>query len=135
VRHDSRSRRASQRLARRRRAFSDTTLDRLGLQRLQGKYGQAMADADSTPPPPTEPATQPSALDIVRNPDLSLDEKRSILMNRAFDEYEHGERANGASETRWLRLREIEQALLELERGSRQAVVSEGPTPCERCSF
>jgi hypothetical protein len=119
VRHDFRSRQASQRLARRRRAFSDTTLDRLGLHALQGKYGQAMADTDATPPAPTEPAARPSALDVVRNPDLSLDEKRSILMNRAFDEYEHGERAIGASETRWSRLREIERALLELERGSK----------------
>jgi hypothetical protein len=39
-------------------------------------------------------------------------------MNRAFDEYEHGERAIGASQTRWSRLREIEQALLEVERGA-----------------
>lgn len=116
VRHDARSRRACEQLARRRRAFSDAMLGRLGLCGLQGMYGQAMANADASPPPPAEPGAQSSAMDVVQNPHLSLDEKRSILMNRAFDEYEHGERASGADGTRWSRLKEIDEALLELER-------------------
>lgn len=115
VRHDARSRDATKGRARRRRAFSDATLNRLGLHRLRGRYGEAMAHADLTPPPPDEPATHPSAMDIVRNPQLSVDDKRSILMNRAFDEYLLDERASDAGETRWSRLQEIEQALLILE--------------------
>ena len=83
---------------------------------LQGMYGQAMANADQSSPPLTEPGARSSAMDVVQNPHLSLDEKRSILMNRAFDEYEHGGRASGAEGTRWSRLKEIDEALLELER-------------------
>jgi hypothetical protein len=118
VRHDARSRRSSERRARRRRAFSDATLGRLGLPGLQQTYGQAMADADVSPPPPNEPAARPSAMDIVRDPHLSVDDKRSILMNRAFDEYLLDQRASDAGETRWSRLEEIEQALQALERGA-----------------
>ncbi len=117
VRHDVRSRQATDRRARRRRVFSDATLGRLGLRRLQGTYGQAMADADATPPPPNEPAAQPSAMEIVRDPHLSVDDKRSLLMNRAFDEYLLDQDAGSAEGTRWARLREIEHALLVLERG------------------
>jgi hypothetical protein len=68
VRHDARSRRSSERRARRRRAFSDAILGRLGLPGLQRTYGQAMADADLNPPPPNEPAARLSAMDIVRDP-------------------------------------------------------------------
>jgi hypothetical protein len=117
VRHDLRSRQASERRARRRRVFSDVTLGRLGLRRLQGMYGQAMAHADAIPPPPSEPATQPSAMDIVRDPHLSVDDKRAMLMNRAFDEYLLDQRVGGGD-----RLREIEQALLALENGSAPAI-------------
>lgn len=115
VRHDARSRRASERRARRRRAFSDTTLGRLGLGSLQGRYGQAMSRGDATPTPPDEPGAQRSAMDVVRNPALSVDDKRSILMNRAYDEYLLDQRSDESGETRWSRLREIEEALWALE--------------------
>lgn len=117
VRHDLRSRQASDRRARRRRAFSDATLGRLGLRRLQGSYGVAMAQADASPPPPREPSAQPSAMDIVRDPHLSVDDKRSLLMNRAFDEYLFDQDAAAGPGGRLSRLQEIEQALLALERG------------------
>lgn len=118
VRHDVRSRQASERRARGRRAFSDATLGRLGLRRLQGSYGQAMARADATPPPPNEPAAQPSAMDIVQDPHLSVDDKRSLLMNRAYEEYLLDQRGAAADPTPWSRLREIEQALIALEGGA-----------------
>ena len=124
VRHDVRSRRASERRARRRRAFSDATLGRLGLRRLQGSYGQAMARADASPPPPNEPAAQPSPMDIVRDPHLSVDDKRSLLMNRAYEEYLIDQRGGGGACPPWSRLREIEQALIALEGG-----VSAGERP------
>lgn len=117
VRHDLRSRQASDRRARRRRAFSDATLGRLGLRGLQGRYGAAMAQADASPPPPQEPAAQPSAMDIVRDPHLCVDDKRSLLMNRAFDEYLLDQNASAGAGGRWSQLQEIEQALLALERG------------------
>ncbi len=56
-------------------------------------------------------------MDVVRDTHLSVDDKRAILMNRAFDEYLFDQRGSAASETRWLRLQEIEQALHALERG------------------
>jgi hypothetical protein len=58
VRHDARSRQAYEQVARRRRAFSDAMLGRLGLCGLQGMYGQAMANADASPPPATKPDAQ-----------------------------------------------------------------------------
>jgi ETC complex I subunit conserved region len=112
--HDQASRQASERRARRRRAFSDATLQRLGLRGLQGTYGQAMAIADASPPPPGEPSAEPSAMDVVRDPLLSVDDKRSLLMNRAYDEYLSGD----AGQSGWQRLHEIEQALQALERGA-----------------
>lgn len=115
VRHDLRSRQVSERRAQRRRAFSDSTLRRLGLHQLQGTYGQAMAQADAAVPPHNEPAAQPSAMDIVRNPDLSVESKRSLLMNRAYDEYLLDQTASEDGTSRWSRLREIEEALLALE--------------------
>lgn len=112
VRHDLRSRQAMDRRARRRRAFSDVTLGRLGLRRLQETYGRAMADADAFSPPRNDSATQPSAMDIVHDPHLSVDDKRAILMNRAYDVYLLDQRAGGGQ------LRDIEQALFALERDS-----------------
>lgn len=121
VRHDARSRRSSERRAHRRRAFSDATLGRLGLPGLQETYVEAMADADANPPATNEPAAEPSAMDVVRDPNLLMDDKRSILMNRAFDEYLLDQRAGDAGEARWSQLQEIEQALQALERSAASA--------------
>lgn len=128
VRHDRRSRQASERRARRRRAFSDNTLRRLGLLQLQGTYADAMAQADATPPPPNEPATRPSAMDIVCDAALSADDKRSLLMNRAYDEYLLDQREGPGASTRSSRLQEIEEALLALE-GVVPMSATAGPAP------
>ena len=64
---------------------------------------------------PSEPASQPSAMDIVRDPHLSVDGKRFLLMNRAYDEHLLDQRAGDAIGTRWSRLQEIDQVLLALE--------------------
>jgi hypothetical protein len=119
VRHDVRSHRASEWRARRRRAFSDATLGRLGLAGLQAAYDEAMTQADATPPPPHEPGARPSAMDVVYDPHLSVDDKRSILMNRAFDEY-----ASDSSPAGFARLQEIEKALQALERIDRSPPTS-----------
>ena len=50
-------------------------------------------------------------MDVVRRSDLSVDDKRSILMNWAFDEYLRRQPDVTASS----RLAEIEQAFLVLE--------------------
>ena len=115
IHHDVRSRTARDGRAQRRRVFSDATLGRLGLRRLQGTYGNAMAGGDVTPPPPLEPSAQHSAMDIVRDPNLSVDDKRSMLMNRAYDEYLLDQQAP-ANGTHRLRILEIEAALFALER-------------------
>ena len=115
VRHDARSWRDSQRRARGRRAFSDATLRRLGLTGLQSTYGDAMVNADANPPPPHEPGAQLSAMDIVSDPSLSVDDKPSILMNRAFDEYLLDQRAGERPVGKTPQLQEIEGALKALE--------------------
>ena len=66
---------------------------------------------------PTRGRPSPLRWNIVRDPHLSVDDKRS-MMNRAFDEYLLDQRAGDAGETRWSRLQEIEQALQALERGA-----------------
>jgi hypothetical protein len=114
VRHDVRSHGDAMGHAGRRRAFSDATLGRLGLSGLRGTYGEAMAQADASPHG-GDPGVEHSAMDIVRDLKLTVDEKRSILMNRAFDEYLFYQRTPEATEIRWSRLKEIEQALTTLE--------------------
>lgn len=47
---------------------------------------------------------------IVRDPSLSVDDKRSTLTNRAYDEHIFAERDRS-----WSRLQEIEEALQVLE--------------------
>jgi hypothetical protein len=118
VRHDVGSRRAAERRARRRRLFSDATLGRLGLRRLQEPYGAAMAEADHSPVPPHEPGAQSSAQKVVCDPNLTVEDKRSILMNRAYDEYLLDQHARASGETRPSLLPEIEQALMMLEGGA-----------------
>lgn len=98
------------------RAFSDSTLRKLGLQALQERYGEAMAGAADRNDP-AGPDSWKSPMDVVRTPLLSLDAKRSILINWAWTEYLIDQATNeGMPENgRPSRLDEVEQALLALE--------------------
>lgn len=97
--------------------FSDATLERLGLARLQESYGQAM-DGAANRNDASGPANWSAPMDVVRDPALSLEAKRSILMNWAWTEYLIDQATNeGMPENRRpSRLNEVEQALLALER-------------------
>jgi len=99
------------------RVFSDQTLDRLGLTALHEQYGEALAGAARRGDPNgTEEWAWPLA--VVFDPTLTLEAKRSILMNWAWAEYlaDH-KNSEGAPERRRLsRLEEVERALLALER-------------------
>lgn len=108
VHHDAQSRADERDVAK--RAFSDGTLRQLGLGALQNLYGDAMAEASQAEDEPRRHSGD-SPLDVVRRSDLSVDDKRSILMNWAFDEYLRRQPDVTASS----RLAEIEQAFLVLE--------------------
>ncbi|MBY2964281.1 ETC complex I subunit [Rhizobium leguminosarum] len=96
-------------------AFSDSTLLRLGLAARQESYGQA---PDAGLQTHDGPATWPSPADVVCDRTLTLQAKRTILMNWAWTEYLIDRAINeGMSENdRPSRLHEVEQALLDLER-------------------
>ncbi|MBX5050831.1 NADH dehydrogenase ubiquinone Fe-S protein 4 [Rhizobium lentis] len=98
-------------------AFADATLDRLGLAPLRDSYGQAM-DGATNRGDASGPATWSSPMDIVVDPSLSLQAKRSILMNWAWTEYLLDQATNEGlpKNDRPSRLHEVEQALLVLER-------------------
>lgn len=99
------------------RSFSDATLDRLGLSLLSESYGRAMDEAaDRNDARGAEDWSAP--MDVVADADLSLDAKRSILMNWAWTEYLIDQATNeGMPENgRPSRLDEVERALLALER-------------------
>jgi hypothetical protein len=98
-------------------AFSDATLDRLGLAALQESYGRALdGAANRNDLSGSEGWTSPNG--VVRDPSLTLEAKRSILMNWAWTEYLIDQATNeGMPENnRPSRLHEVEQALLALER-------------------
>lgn len=99
------------------RAFSDNTLDRLGLAALQDNYGHALAGATNRNDA-SGPESWTSPMGVVRDPALTLEAKRSILMNWAWTEYQIDQATNeGMPENgRPSRLDEVEQALLALER-------------------
>lgn len=99
------------------RTFSDSTLDRLGLSRLSETYGRAMIGAANRNDPDGS-ANWAAPMKIVSDRTLSLDAKRSILMNWAYTEYLIDQATNeGMPENgRPSRLDEVEQALLALER-------------------
>ncbi len=128
LRGEERQSRAPRRRRRRSagRDFSDATLDRLGLNALQESYGQALEGArDRRDPAGPENWTAP--IDVVRDGSLSLEAKRSILIDWAYAEYLLDQATNeGMPENgRPSRLGEVEQALLELERevaGAKAAV-------------
>lgn len=97
-------------------AFSDATLQRLGLGALRESYGRALDAANRNDPP--GPRSWASPMDVVRDGTLPLDAKRSILINWAWTEYLIDQATNeGMPENgRPSRLDEVEQALLALER-------------------
>jgi hypothetical protein len=99
------------------RAFSDATLKKLGLKDLQESYGHAIDDAANRNDP-SGPDTWGAPLDVVRDRTLSLDAKRSILINWAFTEYliDQATSEGMPENNRPSRLDEVEQALLALER-------------------
>jgi hypothetical protein len=98
-------------------AFSDATLDRLGLAALQESYGRAV-DGAANRNDPSGPESWISPMGVVRDPTLTLEAKRSILMNWAWTEHLIDQATNeGMPENnRPSRLDEVEQALLVLER-------------------
>jgi hypothetical protein len=107
----------AQRLKRSVQAFSAARLQQLGLGRLEAGYAQAIEGARARGDPPG-PEGWASPMDVVRDPALPLDAKRSILINWAWTEYlidqatSEGMPENG----RPSRLDEVGQALLALER-------------------
>ena len=98
-------------------AFSHATLERLGLTALQEGYGRAL-DGAANRNDPSGPESWTSPIGVVRDPTLTLEAKRSILMNWAWTEYLIDQATNeGMPENnRPSRLDEVEQALLALER-------------------
>lgn len=120
-----------QRLACRKRAFSDATLDRLGLEALQESYGRAIAHAANESIPNSGGAeTYAAAMQVANDPSLSLDDKRAILMNWAWQEYLVDQAINeGMPENgRPSRLHEVELALLALENRAASQAAHGGPT-------
>ncbi len=98
-------------------AFSDATLKRLGLSELRESYGEAIDEAAERNDA-SGPATWSSPMDVVRDPTLPLEAKRSILMNWAWTEYLIDQATNeGMPENnRPSCLHQVEQALIALER-------------------
>ena len=98
-------------------AFSDATLDRLGLAALQESYGRAL-DGAANRNDPSGPESWASPMSVARDPTLTLEAKHSVLMNWAWTEYLIDLATNeGMPENnRPSRLDEVEQALLALER-------------------
>jgi hypothetical protein len=96
-------------------AFSDETLDRLGLGSLQESYDKAVAGAKARHDRRGEEWASPMA--VVRDGSLSMDAKRSILIDWAWTEYLIEQATNeGMPENgRPSRLHEVELALLALE--------------------
>jgi len=98
-------------------AFSNATLDRLGLADVQDAYSKAM-DGASARHDLSGPENWKSPMDVVHDRTLTLEAKRSILMNWAWTEFQIDQATNeGMPENRRpARLGEVEQALLALER-------------------
>ncbi|MDF1599154.1 ETC complex I subunit [Mesorhizobium sp. YIM 152430] len=74
-------------------AFTDATLDRLGLAALQERYWRAL-DGAANRNDPSGPESWTSPMDVVRDPTLMLEAKRSILMNWAWSGYLIGQAPN-----------------------------------------
>ena len=93
-------------------ADPDGTLRQLGLGLLQESYGEAMAQASCGENKPQRQLGE-SPMDVVLRPDLSVEEKRSILMNWAFDL--HLILQKQSDDAAASRMSEIEEAVLLLE--------------------
>ncbi|MDX3965562.1 MAG: ETC complex I subunit [Bradyrhizobium sp.] len=99
------------------RAFSNATLERLGLGALQQSYVDAVAGAEARHDPRgNEGRVTPMA--VAKDSALPIEAKRSILINWAWTEYliEQASGCGKPDEQRRSRLGEVELALLELER-------------------
>jgi hypothetical protein len=99
--------------------FADETLERLGLGFLQDSYDKAVASAEVRHDRRGEEGwTSPMA--VVLDESLSLEAKRSILIDWAWTEYLIDQATNeGMPENgRPSRLHEVELALLALERAN-----------------
>jgi len=111
--HEGRSGAQSERAG---RDFSDATLQRLGMAELEGEYGMAMEGASDRKDPQGASAWR-TPIDVARDGKLSLEAKRSILMNWAWTEYLIDQTtAEGKPDPgQGSRLHEVEQALVALE--------------------
>jgi hypothetical protein len=100
-----------------RRPFADAILKKLGLTQLQGTYGEALENA-ATRSDASGPENWESPMQVLADATLSLDAKRSILIDWAYTEYLIDQATNeGMPENdRPSRLDEVERALLALER-------------------
>ena len=108
-------------------AFSDATLAKLGLEELQETYGEAMAGAAARKDG-SGPGGWASPMDVALDPSLSLEAKRSILMNWAYTEYLMDQATGEGMPDNSLpsRLDAVEEALVWLEHdvaGERQPSV------------
>ncbi len=108
------------------RPFSNAPLDRLGLSDLQNRYGHAL-DSAANRDDPSGPASLAAPMSVVRDSTLTLEAKRSILMNWAWTEYLIDQATNeGVPENnRPSRLDKVEQSLLVLEHSA--AIGRHGP--------
>ncbi len=99
-----------------RRAHSDATLARLGLGHLRDSYGEALAGA-ATRDDPLGAEAWDDPMDVVADPGLTLDAKRSILMSWAWTEHlaDQATTEGMPEDDRPSRLDEVEQALMALE--------------------
>ena len=64
-----------------RQEFSDSVLEQLGLAVLKDSYGLALATVANAPADPSGTVATP--MDVLNDPDLSLSEKRAMLMDWA----------------------------------------------------
>lgn len=114
------------------RAFTDATLLKLGLNDLRQSYGRAI-EAAANCNDPSHPQAWTSPMAVVRDRRLSLDAKRSILIDWAWIEHLNDRATNGdrSANGRPSLLDEIEQALLTLEHG---VAGSRTPSPSRKAA-
>ncbi|MBB3394828.1 MULTISPECIES: ETC complex I subunit [unclassified Rhizobium] len=98
-------------------AFADATLEGLGLAALQQNYRRAL-DGKANQDDACGPSMWSLLIGVARDLTLSLEAKRSILMNWAWTEYlaSHAMNEGTPENNRSSRLHEIEEALLALDR-------------------